>query len=248
VYTATLTVSDKDGASASDILTATVDKRLSVLSGNPPGPVDNGQTTVAARLQDCFALQTPMEGKIITFTVGPHGVSATTDVSGTSAISVTAPVGINSSVPVAFAGDDFYYGVSALAPNLLRNGSLEESSLSVPPGTFYLLRAGSEAISHWQVTSGDIHYLNAYWQNADCYYSVDLDSVSRGGLGKRSPPFPANDTKSSSTWRQSGSGPIIKPMSVSAAGQSNVFYFDISGRSRTNMGYQPRFGPSSPMA
>jgi len=241
IYTATLTVSDKDGASASDVLTATVDKRLSVLSGNPPGPVNNGQTTVAARLQDCFALQNPMAGKIITFTVGSQSVSATTDISGTSAISVTAPVGVNSSVPAVFAGDDFYYGFSALAPNLLRNGSLEESSLSVPPGTYFLLTAGSEAISHWRVIGMDIHYLNSFWQNADCYHSVDLDGLNRGGLEQSFPTIPGQPYEVQFFMAGNpASGPTLKPMSVSAAGQSDVFYFDISGKSYTNMGYRPR--------
>lgn len=238
VYTAALTVTDKDGASASDVLTATVDKRMSLLSGNLPGSVNNGQTTIAARLQDCFALQTPMENRLIAFTAGSQSVSATTDSSGTAAISAPAPVGVTSSVPAVFAGDDFYYGSEAFAPNLIRNGSFEYSRLS-PGNGFISVPAGSDAIDYWRVIVVDVHYMGTYWQQADCYRSVDLDGGARGGLEQSFPTIPGQTYEVQFYMAGNlASGPIIKPMRVSAAGQSEMFYFDVTGKSYTNMGYQ----------
>ncbi|HLO29546.1 MAG TPA: PKD domain-containing protein [Anaerolineales bacterium] len=111
VYTATLTVTDKDGASDSDTLTATVIKRDSLVSLTAGlDPIGAGEVTVTAKLEDRFDPSTPMVDKLITFSLDKQVVSAMTDSTGVATAKLTFTTGVKNVVIVAFDGDAFYNG------------------------------------------------------------------------------------------------------------------------------------------
>jgi len=106
------------------------------------------------------------------------------------------------------------------AANLIQNGSFETATVNPNPGDFIRLDAGSTAITGWTVSQGTIDYIGTYWQasegsrNVGETYRVTFDL--------------AGNTDYS---------PTIKEMRVSAGGNSADFSFDITGKSRSNMGW-----------
>jgi uncharacterized repeat protein (TIGR01451 family) len=109
-YTATLTVTDKDGAATSDTLIATVDKRQSALYI----PLDkivivNGTAQITATISDHFDSRTSMAGKTITFNLGTETANVTVNADNTATARLTLPVANNPIVTASFAGDSHYY-------------------------------------------------------------------------------------------------------------------------------------------
>jgi hypothetical protein len=108
-YTATLTVRDKDNASASDFLTVTVNKRptllniYAALSSTPAGAVE-----VAAKLVDRFDVTQAMGGQSLVFTLGSQTVTVTTNAEGIGVAVLTFAPGVINTVTATYAGDGFY--------------------------------------------------------------------------------------------------------------------------------------------
>lgn len=140
--------------------------------------------------------------------------------------------------------------VSAIFParsNILVNGSFETgpSIPAFPP--FVSLAAGTAgatSISAWTITAGNVDYgINGsgFWAAADGARSLDLNGNAAASIAQ------TFATSAGATYEVQFSlagnfygGAAIKPIRVSAAGQSQDFTFDSTGRSASNMGWVTR--------
>jgi choice-of-anchor C domain-containing protein len=131
--------------------------------------------------------------------------------------------------------------ISSAKANLLTNGSFEISSIN--PGAGYLpVYPGETSIVGWDVVSEDVHYMGTFWEASDGIRSIDLDGLvgSAGGVSQTFSTVAGTQYKV--TFDMAGNYanlPTLKPMSVSADGQSQEFTFDVTGRSALNMGWTP---------
>jgi choice-of-anchor C domain-containing protein len=134
------------------------------------------------------------------------------------------------------------FAVSALivtplqAANLIQNGSFETGTIN--PGSLTQLSVGSTAITGWTVSQGTIDYIGTLWQASEGSRSLDLSGSNAGAIQQ------IFNTTIGETYRVTfdlagnpDGSPIIKEMRVSAGGSSADFSFDITGKSRTNMGW-----------
>jgi choice-of-anchor C domain-containing protein len=119
------------------------------------------------------------------------------------------------------------------------NGGFENSASN--PGAFLTLGAGSTAIDGWTVTGQGIDYIGTYWQSAEGARSLDLSAAAAGGISQ------TFDTIVGLVYNVAFSlagnpvvGPTIKTLTVSAAGVSNNYTFDTTGRTTSDMGWELR--------
>ena len=131
--------------------------------------------------------------------------------------------------------------ISSASANLLTNGSFENASIN-PGAGFIEVLPGQTSITGWDVVTEDVHYMGTFWEASDGIRSIDLDGVigSSGGVSQTFSTVAG--TQYEVTFDMAGNYgnfPIIKPMSVSADGQSGDFTFDITGRSALDMGWTP---------
>jgi choice-of-anchor C domain-containing protein len=124
------------------------------------------------------------------------------------------------------------------AANLIQNGSFETATVNPNPGDFIRLDAGSTAITGWTVSQGTIDYIGTYWQASEGSRNLDLSGANAGGIQQ------TFNTTVGKTYRVTfdlagnpNTSPTIKQMRISAAGSSDNFSFDITGKSTTNMGW-----------
>lgn len=124
------------------------------------------------------------------------------------------------------------------AANLIQNGSFETATVNPNPGDFIRLDAGSTAITGWTVSQGTIDYIGTYWQASEGSRNLDLSGSNAGGIQQ------TFNTTVGETYRvtfdlagNTDYSPTIKEMRVSAGGNSADFSFDITGKSRSNMGW-----------
>lgn len=132
--------------------------------------------------------------------------------------------------------------------SLIRNGSFEEG-----PGTrsFLNLTGGSTALPGWVVTGEGIDLVGAgYWLSADGTYAIDLDGsarsrttppFARGGIAQTFATTPGKRYRL--TFELAGNPnrrPTRKPMIIAAAGQSVEFFFDATGKTGRNMGWETK--------
>ncbi|WP_419546138.1 choice-of-anchor C family protein [Microcystis sp.] len=122
------------------------------------------------------------------------------------------------------------------AANLIQNGSFETATVN--PGSFLQLDAVSTAITGWTVSQGTIDYIGTYWQASEGSRNLDLSGANAGGIQQ------TFNTTVGETYRvtfdlagNTDYSPTIKEMRVSAGGNSADFSFDITGKSRSNMGW-----------
>jgi choice-of-anchor C domain-containing protein len=132
--------------------------------------------------------------------------------------------------------------------DLIQNGSFE---IGTNPGSHTTLYEGSTAITGWtvigsSVTIADesIDYIGTTWQASDGSRSLDLNGYyGTGGVEQVISTTIGNTYVV--TFDMAGNpddGPTIKTMDVLAIGtttQSQSYSFDITGKSRTAMGWLP---------
>lgn len=129
---------------------------------------------------------------------------------------------------------------SALAQNLLVNGSFETWPTRVP--TYVTVPGGSTAIAGWTATGISLDLVGGGWQQGDGLLSLDLDgSPGPGGIEQTFATTPGQWY--SVDFLMAGNpqcGGTIKSIRVEAAGSSNTFSFDTTGHSFVSMGWEPR--------
>ena len=126
-----------------------------------------------------------------------------------------------------------FAGSSALAA--LTNGSFE---VGTNPDGYATLDPGSTNIFGWTIT-GQIDYIGTYWQASDGSRSIDMTGYSAGSIQQDI------DTVAGLTYivnfdmaGNPDGAPTIKPLVIEAVGiDSQTFYFDTTGKSKTNMGW-----------
>lgn len=133
--------------------------------------------------------------------------------------------------------------VPAARANLLINGSFE-AGLVDPGNGAITLAMGDPSIIGWEifVPNATIDYVGTLWQASDGVRSVDLDGfLTAGGVQQTFATVPGwTYTVTFDLAGNPAHGPTIKPMRLSADGQSADFFFDSTGRSFSDMGYLPQ--------
>ena len=133
--------------------------------------------------------------------------------------------------------------ISSAKANLISNGSFEVATIN-PGGSFIPVFPGEPFITDWDVVVQDVHYMGTFWQSSDGIRNLDLDGVTGSSGGVSQTFSTVAGTQYNVTFDMSGNffrGPVVKPMRVSADGQSQDFFFDTStvpgGISVSNMGW-----------
>jgi choice-of-anchor C domain-containing protein len=127
--------------------------------------------------------------------------------------------------------------VSAALP--FANGGFENGTFAVPGG-FKTLESGATDISNWVVGTGDIQWIKSeYWAAHTGDKSIDLSGDEPGSIYQDLETTPG-------AWYfvtfwiagNTDSGPVQKVAEVSVPGRSQLYTFDITGKSRPgNMGW-----------
>ncbi len=118
----------------------------------------------------------------------------------------------------------------------LTNGNFE---LGTDPGSFTTLNPGSTDITGWTIT-GQIDYIGSYWQASDGSRSIDLSGFSAGSIQQdiatvAGLTYIVNFDMAGNP----DGGPTVKSLNIEAVGAgSQTFYFDITGKTKANMGWQ----------
>ena len=120
--------------------------------------------------------------------------------------------------------------------NLIDNGSFERGNANV--GSYLTVKAGSDDIDSWTVTTGSVDIVGSLWAATDGVRSIDLDGVSFGGLSQA---FKTTKDKTYVvTFDLAGNrygAPMVKRLKVTAAGQSADFSYDLLHRPATKTGW-----------
>jgi len=121
---------------------------------------------------------------------------------------------------------------------LITNGSFETGPY---PEGFITLGIGNTSITGWTVTGGNIDYIGTYWVASDGSRSLDMNGTTTGTMSQ------SFSTLIGTTYEvlfdmagNTDSGPTIKPLQVAAGEGAAVFTFDITGHSRSNMGWETK--------
>ena len=126
--------------------------------------------------------------------------------------------------------------------NLLTNPSFETGP---NPGSFIDLPGGSTAITGWTVTLSHLDYIGSLWNASNGVRSLDLEGSvctlftfnCAGGISQSFATTPGQNYMVSFDLAGNPANiPVVKFIEVLAAGQSQTFSFDITGRNFVNMG------------
>jgi choice-of-anchor C domain-containing protein len=137
----------------------------------------------------------------------------------------------------ALAGLGTLAAAPANATTGLSNGSFETPVLT--PNTIQRFFTG-QSIGAWKVTKGDVDLIGAgFWQAKDGVQSLDLDGANNGTISQTFDTLPL--VKYEVSYALAGNianGPVVKTGQVLVNGRVvQNFSFDITGKSRTDMGY-----------
>jgi len=120
--------------------------------------------------------------------------------------------------------------------NLIINGSFEQGS---KPGIDLPLVPGSRDIPGWQIL-GPVDYIGTFWVSSDGARSVDLDGTpGPGAIAQSFATQPGKNYEVAFDMAANTDGPPkIKRMNVIVAGTTREFDFDMTGHSKSAMGWQ----------
>jgi choice-of-anchor C domain-containing protein len=138
------------------------------------------------------------------------------------------------------------------AAAIVSNGSFESASgAAQPPGAYvrcyadgtctFLNPRPAGSIDYW-VISGEIDYIGTHWIAADGNRSLDLNGdAATGGVSQVISTLPGRQYEVSFYLAGNPDGGVgvspVKNLTVEAAGHSQNFTFDTTGRTRASMGW-----------
>jgi choice-of-anchor C domain-containing protein len=122
------------------------------------------------------------------------------------------------------------------------NGSFEiNNNCDAPAGGWRLLAAGSTCITGWVIAAGSVDYSNGLWMASNGIRSVELNGDSVGGISQTFDTLPNHSYRVTFDMAGNVAGPpVVKTMMVNAAGTSQAYSFDSTGKLYTNMGWAAR--------
>ncbi len=127
----------------------------------------------------------------------------------------------------------------ASAQSLIVNGSFEDASVS--PGASYVRLLGDDTrVTGWTLVGDTIDYVGPGWAASEGVRSFDLDGAAGDTSALRQSFATTPGVTYLVTFDLAGNInglPTVKPMRVSADGQSADFTFDVTGRNAANMGW-----------
>jgi choice-of-anchor C domain-containing protein len=123
----------------------------------------------------------------------------------------------------------FALSTTAIAgtPNLLINGSFEDSTLN-PGSAWSVLGGGNTSIEGWTTIGGGIDYFGVFIAASDGIHSLDINNISSGGGIEQSFATVIGATYDVSFDMSANmfGAPAEKVMNVSAGGSSQDFVFN----------------------
>jgi len=125
---------------------------------------------------------------------------------------------------------------------LVANGSFENASVD-PGGGFITLGTGSTAITGWTVTGHSIDYIGGYWQASDGVRSVDLSGSGLGGIELSTDIATIVGAEYILTFDMAGNPdgpPSVKELEVQVGSTTELFTFDSTGQTRSDMGWEEK--------
>ena len=125
--------------------------------------------------------------------------------------------------------------LSQNSDNIILNGSFEEEQINKDHQNY----KEGEKIHGWRVTQESIDLNGVYFVAQDGTQSVDLNGFNSGAIEQRFFTKPGKKYLVSFYMAGNTAGaPQIKELKVSAAEQSQVFQFDITGKTSSNLGWE----------
>jgi choice-of-anchor C domain-containing protein len=123
----------------------------------------------------------------------------------------------------------------------LVNGDFEEATIESPVDFYAVLAGGSPTITGWTVTGHSVEWVErGFWQASSGRHSIDLSGSAAGGIQQTFATTAGQSyTVAFDLAGDPGSPQGGKSVNVSAGGQSQVFTFDTTGKTKENMGYLP---------
>lgn len=119
------------------------------------------------------------------------------------------------------------------------NGSFETGP---DPGSFTNLPLGSTAITGWTVVTANVDYIGTLWEHADGKRSVDLGGGigAAGAVRQDIATAPGELYHVAFALAGNWGGAPIKTLRVTAAGATQDYLFDTTGRGANDMGWVER--------
>jgi choice-of-anchor C domain-containing protein len=119
------------------------------------------------------------------------------------------------------------------------NGSFElGTGLCFTATGFTNVTSANDCITGWSIPLGNIDYIHNLWQAANGTHSLDLNGTAPGAVQQTFDTI--NNLQylvSFSMAANTGGLPVLKQLTVDAAGQSQVFTFSRVGHSNASMGW-----------
>jgi choice-of-anchor C domain-containing protein len=127
----------------------------------------------------------------------------------------------------------------AKSENLLTNGSFEDGP---EPEAFKPLDADSTDIKGWKVTRAQIDYIGNYWMAANGKRCLDLHgSPGIGGVSQTFKTTKGQKYRVTLYLAGNPDGSVAKKtIKVKAADKEEEFDFDVTGKSKEEMGWQKK--------
>jgi choice-of-anchor C domain-containing protein len=126
------------------------------------------------------------------------------------------------------------FSLGCSAPTLVNGGFEQGPALST---RYIQLNQGNTSLTGWTVLSQNVEYMGSLWVAAEGQRSIDLSGTAPGGLSQELQTVPGRTYVVSFSMAGDPTGSQTKSMRVEAAGQSQNYTFDISGRTTQDMGW-----------
>ncbi len=128
----------------------------------------------------------------------------------------------------------FFVTTNAVA-GIIFTESFENPPSSV--GSYTQVDVG-ETVGAFDVDSGSIDWIGTYWQAADGNYSLDMNGIASGSISYDLSTIVGMEYEVSFSMAGNPSG--IRQLEVTAGSETENFFFDTTGWSLVNMGWETK--------